>query len=183
MGPAYLPLLAAAILYLNLATDGLPALALGVAPPDKDIMQRPPRDPNESVFSLDVRTFILLAVLIECPLFLWMFLRHLDDIEMARTQVFLLFVVVELMLAMSFRSLRYSIIEAPPHKWLMIAIVWEAVLIVVLMQFPAVRAAFGIRMPVWPDVGLVLLLAAGVMLTMEIAKWVLRKRSDAARLA
>ena len=46
LGPAFLPLLPAAILYINLASDGLPALALGIAPPDKDIMQRPPRDPN-----------------------------------------------------------------------------------------------------------------------------------------
>ena len=39
LGPAFLPLLPAAILYINLASDGLPALALGIAPPDKDIMQ------------------------------------------------------------------------------------------------------------------------------------------------
>jgi len=45
-GPDYLPLLSAAILYINLATDGLPALALGIAPPDPDILQRPPRNPK-----------------------------------------------------------------------------------------------------------------------------------------
>ena len=76
LGPAFLPLLPAAILYINLASDGLPALALGIAPPDKDIMQRPPRDPNESVFSFDVRTLILLGALIECPIFLWVFFRR-----------------------------------------------------------------------------------------------------------
>jgi Ca2+-transporting ATPase len=183
MGPAYLPLLPAAILYLNLASDGLPALALGIAPPDKDIMQRPPRDPNESVFSFDVRAFILLAVLVECPLFLWMFLHHIDDLEMARTQVFFMFVIIELALAMNFRSMRHSIFEAPPHKWLIIAIVWELAMIAVLMQFEAVRAAFGVRMPAWADLGLILLLAAGVMATMEIAKLVLRRRADAMRMA
>jgi Ca2+-transporting ATPase len=181
LGPAYLPLLPAAILYLNLATDGLPALALGVAPPDKDIMRRLPRDPNESVFSFDVRVFILLAVLIECPLFLWIFFHHIADLETARTQVFLLFVVVELMLAMSFRSLRYSIFEAPPHRWLLIAIAWEAVLIIGLIQFPAVRTAFGIRMPTGPEVGLVLSFGVGIIMTMEFAKRLLRNRSDVKR--
>jgi Ca2+-transporting ATPase len=53
-GPEYLPLLPASILLMNLVTDGLPALALGIAPPDPDIMKRPPRDPKESVFSWDV---------------------------------------------------------------------------------------------------------------------------------
>ena len=155
LGPEFLPLLPAAILYINLASDGLPALALGLAPPDKDIMQRPPRDPNESVFSFDVRTFILLGALIECPIFLWVFFHDLHNIEVARTEIFLMFVIIELILAMNFRSLRYSILEAPPHKWLLIAIVWELALIAVLMQFDAVREAFGINMPTWSDVGFV----------------------------
>jgi len=125
MGPEYLPLLPAAILYINLATDGLPALALGVAPPDPDIMQRPPRDPKESVFSREVMTFILLALLVEVPFFFWLFFHDLGDIEHARTEMFFLFIIVELVIAMSFRSLKYSIIKAPPHGWLLLAIFWS----------------------------------------------------------
>jgi P-type Ca2+ transporter type 2C len=176
LGPEFLPLLPAAILYINLASDGLPALALGIAPPDKDIMQRPPRDPNESVFSFDVRTFILLGALIECPIFLWIFLHDLHNIEFARTEMFLMFVIIELILAMNFRSLRFSILEAPPHKWLLIAIAWELALIAVLLQFDAVREAFGIVMPTWSDVGFVLALGIGIMITIEIVKLVLRRR-------
>jgi len=179
LGPEFLPLLPAAILYINLASDGLPALALGLAPPDKDIMQRPPRDPNESVFSFDVRTFILLGALIECPIFLWVFFHDLHNIEVARTEMFLLFVIIELMLAMNFRSLRFSMLEAPPHKWLLIAIAWELALITVLLQFESVREAFGINMPTWSDVGFVLLLGVGIMITIEIVKLVLRRRGGA----
>ena len=175
LGPEFLPLLPAAILYINLASDGLPALALGVSPPDKDIMQRPPRNPNESVFSFDVRTFILLGAIIECPIFLWVFFHDLHNIEIARTEVFLMFVIIELMLALNFRSLRYSIFEAPPHKWLLIAIAWELALIAVLIQFESVREAFGIVMPTWSHLGFVLALGIGIMITIELAKLVLRR--------
>ena len=179
LGPAYLPLLPAAILYINLATDGLPALALGLAPPDKDIMQRPPRDPHESVFSFDVKAFIALGALIECPIFLFVFFHDLNTIEVARTEIFLMFVIIELILAMNFRSLRYSILKAPPHKWLLIAIGWEFALIAVLLQFESVRESFGINMPTWSEVGYVVLLGIGIMVTIELAKLVLRKRRDA----
>ena len=46
-----LPLLPVQILWVNLVTDGLPAMALGVDPKEPDIMNRPPRNPGESVFS------------------------------------------------------------------------------------------------------------------------------------
>jgi Ca2+-transporting ATPase len=181
MGPEHLPLLPAAILYINLATDGLPALALGVAPPDPDIMQRPPRDPKESVFSREVLTFILVALLIEVPLFFWIFFHFHDlgEIEHARTEMFFLFIVVELVIAMSFRSLRYSIIKAPPHRWLLIAIFWELVLVAALVHIPSVREVFGIRLPTLTDLGIVAAVSAVVLLSMELLKAMLRKQSAA----
>jgi Ca2+-transporting ATPase len=180
MGPEYLPLLPAAILYINLATDGLPALALGVAPPDPDIMQRPPRDPRESVFTREVLSFILLALVIEVPLFFWLFFHEFRDIEHARTEMFFLFIIVELVIAMSFRSLRYSIFKAPPHGWLLLAIFWEIVLVAALLQVPALRATFGIRMPTWADLGIITAISAVVLASMELLKAFLRKRARAA---
>ena len=177
MGPEFLPLLPAAILYINLATDGLPALALGVAPPDPDIMQRPPRDPQESVFTREVLTFILVALLIEVPFFFWLFFHDLGDIEHARTEMFFLFIVVELVIAMSFRSLKYSIFKAPPHGWLLMAIFWELVLAAVLIQVPTLRESFGIRLPTLADLGIVSAISAVVLLSMEVLKFLLRKRA------
>jgi Ca2+-transporting ATPase len=178
-GPEYLPLLPAAILYINLATDGLPALALGVSPPDPDIMRRPPRDPKESVFTRDMVTFIVLALLVEVPFFFWLFFRDRGDIEHARTEMFLLFIVVELVIAMSFRSLKYSICKAPPHKWLLLAVFWELLLVAGLLQIPALREAFGIRFPTLEDLGIIAAISAVVLASMEGLKAVLRRRPAA----
>ena len=180
VGPELLPLLPAAILYINLATDGLPALALGLSPPDRDIMQRPPRNPSESIFSRDVRSLVLLGVLIECPIFLWIYFDNYADIEVARTKIFLLFVFVELIIAMSFRSLRYSIFEAPPHKWLLLAMAWELGLFGVLIQIPVVRETFGIAMPTWPDVAMALGASVVVVFAIELTKAYLRMTTGGA---
>jgi len=175
-GPEYLPLLPAAILYMNLATDGLPALALGVAPPDPDLMERPPRDPNESVFSWDVRAFILLALFIEVPFFYFLFYHELSDVTHARTEIFFLFIIIELIIVLNFRSMRYSIFKAPPHKWLLLALVWEFALIAFLIHLPTVRDAFGIRKPSLSDLELIIGFGVVVFISMEVVKAVLRAK-------
>jgi Ca2+-transporting ATPase len=61
-----LPLLPAMILWVNLATDGAPAVALSMDPPDEDVMKRPPRKPNEGILhgmgAFIIASFILQAV-------------------------------------------------------------------------------------------------------------------------
>ncbi|MDP2969935.1 MAG: cation-translocating P-type ATPase C-terminal domain-containing protein, partial [Deltaproteobacteria bacterium] len=181
MGPEFLPLLPAAILYMNLATDGLPALALGVSPPDPDIMKRPPRDPKESVFGWDVKSFILRAVLIECPFFYILFFHELSDITHARTEIFFLFIIIELVVALNCRSLIYSVFKVPPHKWLLIALAWEIVLIAVLIQIPSVREAFGIMKPSFSDMAIILGFGLAVFATIEATKVILRKKVTVGR--
>lgn len=175
MGPEFLPLLPAAILYVNLATDGLPALALGVSPPDPDIMQRPPRSPKESVFSWDVRSFIAIAVAVEFPLFLLVFFTSQPDMELARTRMFFMFILMELAIAMNFRSMRYSVFKAPPHRWLGLALFWELVLIAVLVHVPSVRGAFGIAMPTAGDIGAIAGFSLLVFVVMETVKALMRR--------
>jgi Ca2+-transporting ATPase len=91
--------------------------------------------------------------------------------------MFFLFIIVELVIAMSFRSLKHSIVKAPPHGWLLLAIVWELVLVAGLLQVPALREAFGIRFPSLADLGIVTGISVIVLLSMEALKAVLRKRS------
>ncbi len=181
MGPEFLPLLPAAILYMNLATDGLPALALGVSPPDPDLMKRPPRDPKESVFGWDVKSFILRAVFIECPFFYILFFHELNDITRARTEIFFLFIIIELVVALNCRSLIYSIFKVPPHKWLILALIWEMVLIGVLIQIPSVREAFGIMKPSLSDLALIFVFGLLVFVIIEVTKVILRKKVVATR--
>jgi len=175
-GPEYLPLLPAAILYINLVTDGLPALALGVAPPDPDIMQRPPRDPKESVFSWDVRAFILLALFIEIPFFFFLFYHQLGDMAHARTEQLFLFIIIELIIALNFRSMRYSVFKSPPHMWLVISIISQLILTAVLIQIPSIRDAFGILKPSATDIGIILAFGVVVFISMEVVKAFLRKK-------
>jgi len=178
MGTDYLPLLPAAILYINLATDGLPALALGVAPPDPDIMERPPRTPGESVFTKDVRSFILVMVVLGLPSFVFIFLISLPDIELARTRMFFMFIIIELLIAMNFRSLRFSVFKAPPHKWLLLALFWEVVLIAFLIQIPQVQESFGVRIPALMDLVAITAIGGVVFVAMEALKYFLRRRSQ-----
>lgn len=181
MGPEYLPLLPAAILYINLVTDGLPALALGIAPPDPDIMQRPPRDPKESVFSRDVRVFILLALVIEIPFFYFLFFHELVDKASARTDIFFLFIIIELIIALNFRSLKYSIFKAPPHKWLLIAIASQIILTAFIIQIPSVRDSFGILKPSASALGIILGFGVVVFASMEGLKALLRRKPRTGR--
>jgi len=175
-GPGYLPLLAAAILYINLATDGLPALALGISPPDPDIMERPPRNPKESVFSPDVLTFIAMALVIETPFFYYLFFHELSDIAQARTEIFFLFIIVELVIALNFRSLRFSVFKVPPHRWLNLAILSQIILVAGLVQLPSVRESFGILRPSLSGLAIILAFSLFVFLAMEAVKALLRRK-------
>ncbi len=182
-GPKYLPLLAGAILYINLVTDGLPALALGISPPDPDIMERPPRNPKESVFSWDVRAFILLALIVEIPFFFFLFYNELHDINHARTETFFLFIIIELIIALNFRSMRYSVFKSPPHMWLVLSILSQIILTAVLIQIPSIRDSFGIIKPSASDIGIILAFGVVVFISMEVIKAILRRRMAVTRRA
>jgi Ca2+-transporting ATPase len=169
-----IPLLPIQILYINLATDGLPAIALGLSPSDPDIMRRPPRHPKETVFTKEVKIFFLLAILIQCPLLLWVFLSSIPLGEaIAQTRLFLVFVFFELVLALNCRSLKYTLFEVKPHKFLLLAVLWEAILILTLVNIPIARQAFGIVETGLFELGLVAGLGIVTLFSIEITKRVL----------
>lgn len=178
-----LPLLPVQILYINLVTDGFPAIALGISPPDPDIMRRPPRNPQESIFTKDVKIFYLVTALIQSPIFLYIFMSRAPigvsegapALIDARTIIFFLFVFCELALALSCRSLKYTIWEARPHGILLASIVGNAVLTAALFGIPVVAQAFEISPIGLVDVEIVIIVCLVAVISIEALKCLMRK--------
>ncbi len=177
-GPEALPLLPPAVLFINLVTDGLPAMALGVSPPEPDMMQRPPRPPGESVFSYEVVAFILLALCVEGPMFFYVFFSA-GSLAEARTELFYLFIAAETAIALNFRSLMSSVFKAPPHRWLVLSAAAGAIFTAAAALTPKIRAAFGIAFPAITDFAYMILAAAAVTASIELAKFFLRRKAAA----
>jgi Ca2+-transporting ATPase len=174
-----LPLSAVQILYINLATDGLPALALAVDPHETDLMARPPRDPRRGIFTRPVVTLMLVgglwSALVNLVMFQWA-LASGRSLKESMTMVFTGLVLIEFFKAYNYRSDRKSVLIRPfANQWLNWAIVWESVLLLLVLYLPFLQQAIGtFSLPAnnW-------LIVAGVALTifpvLELAKWMERR--------
>lgn len=99
-----IPFIPLQILWINLLTDALPAVALGIDVPDEHIMTVPPRDPKESIVKR-LLGFSLVASIVSAVATLVVYFTVLDDSSVAymRTMVFTMIVVFELFLVFSAR--------------------------------------------------------------------------------
>ena len=169
------PLTAAQILWINLTTDGLPALALGVDPAEPDVMSRPPRDPARSIFSLDVKlylTVVPLVMTVALTYVFWAFLPLGEDT--ARSVLFLTMIAMELACALNSRSLTKPIwaVGAFKNKFLWASVAISMGVSIPLFYVPLLQDAFNIS-PVGPGGWLVAIgLAVALFTSIEIAKWV-----------
>jgi Ca2+-transporting ATPase len=120
--------------------------------------------------------FVLMALVVEIPFFYFIFFHEFTDITGARTEIFFLFIITELIIALNFRSLRFSIFKVPPHRLLMMAITWELILICGLIQIPSVRNSFGITKPSLAGLEIILGYCIFVFISMEVVKAIFRRK-------
>ena len=174
-----MPLTAVQILYVNLATDGLPALALAVDPPDDDLMQRKPRDPRIGVFTRPVVVMLLAAGLwsgiVNMTLFVWLLERG-RALEEVMALTFVTLVLIQFFNAYNCRSERRSVFRRPfANRWLNIAVSWEVALLIAILYVPFFQPAFGTFSLSTADWLLVVSLAFSIVPVVQAVKWMARR--------
>jgi Ca2+-transporting ATPase len=140
------PLIAIQILWANIVIEDLPAMGLGIDPPDPDIMDRPPRDPTEGVFTkrmLQTLALMSAVIVLGC---LGVFLHYLPHSELpkAQTMVFATFILYELINAFNCRSERLSLfrVGAFSNRWLILGVIGSLLLLLFAVQLPVIAQYF-----------------------------------------
>jgi len=153
LGLGGVPLSPLQILWMNLVTDGLPALALAVEPAEPDVMKRPPFSPRESIFARGlgfymVRIGIIFAI-ISITLMVWAYYHthtpeYPRDPRTWRTMVFTTLCLAQMGHAIAVRSNTRLTIELNPfsNRYLLAAVVVTAILQLMLVYVPPLRAFF-----------------------------------------
>lgn len=142
-----IPLIAIQILYVNLATDGLPAIALSVDPPDPDIMRQKPRPRHQTIFTVPVLSYLAAAGIwtgmVPLGIFLWVLNSGRSFIE-AQSMCFITLILVELVNAFNCRSLEYSLFKIGPfgNRWLIWAIAVTMAMTIPLFYVPFLQGVF-----------------------------------------
>jgi Ca2+-transporting ATPase len=173
-----LPLATVQILYINLATDGLPALALSVDPPEEDLMKRAPRDPRVGIFTRPVVVLMVIGgiwlALVNLGMFIWA-LNSGRSTDEARTMTFVSVVLFEFFKAYNFRSDRNSVFHRPfANKWLNLAILWEMTLLSLIVYLPVLHPIFDTFSLPLMDWVIIIALAVTVIPVLELGKWMER---------
>ncbi|MCJ7719148.1 cation transporting ATPase C-terminal domain-containing protein, partial [Candidatus Bathyarchaeota archaeon] len=180
---ATIALTATQLLWINLTTDGLPAIALGVDPGDPDLMERKPRDPNESIFTRDVKTYLSIVPIIMAAMLLFgYFFYHPwegeHQLTEARTQLLTAMILMELANAISARSLKYSVFKVGvfKNKFLWYSVLSSFGLQLMVLYTPGVNSLFDVHAPEPLDWGFAILFTAITFSALEIGKYVASRR-------
>ncbi|GAB4373542.1 MAG: cation-translocating P-type ATPase [Elainellaceae cyanobacterium] len=147
------PLTPLQILWMNLVTDGLPALALAVEPAEPNVMHRPPHDPRESIFARGLGFYMLrigtVLAIITIALMVWSYgyvtATYGAGDQRWKTMVFTTLCLAQMGHAMAIRSNSRLTIELNPfsNPFLLIAVILTTGLQLLLIYVPHLRSFFG----------------------------------------
>lgn len=168
------PLLAVHLLWINLVTDSLPAIALGVEPVDKDVMKRKPKPKEESIFAHGFGLRIILLGVMFAILTLTGFMiawKSTGDIASGRTMAFIVLAVSQIVHSFNMRS-DHSLFKIGvfSNKYLNGAAFVSLGLMALIVFIPPLTAAFGLTQLSTEMYLLALALALVPIVVLEIAK-------------
>jgi Ca2+-transporting ATPase len=138
------------ILWINLLTDGPPATALGVDPPDEDVMKRKPRSPKEGIFH-GMLLFVIASFIVQTigtlSSFLISYIIWGDPLNRARTLAFIQLTFFELIVIWNCRSERNCFLKVKPwsNKYLLISVLTCMVMGAVLPYIEIARTLFNLE--------------------------------------
>lgn len=175
-----LPLVPIQILWVNLVTDGLPAMALGVDQPEGDVMNRKPRDPREGVFARGLgwkiisRGFLIGSTTLIA--FIVAYNRNPADLEYAQTIAFTTLVLAQLIHVFDCRS-EHSIFARNPfeNKYLVAAVLSSLLLMFPVIYFEPLQTIFKTA-PILPIDWLLIVAMASIPTFLLAGSFYARKR-------
>ncbi len=181
IGLGGVPLTPLQILWMNLVTDGLPALALAVEPPEPDVMKRPPFNPRESIFARGLGAYLIrigiVFAIISIALMAWAYNHthaagYQGDRDAWKTMVFTTLCIAQMGHAIAIRSNNQLTIEMNPFSNLFVlgAVVVTTILQLMLIYVPPLRAFFGTHWLSLEELGICIGFSALLFVWVELEK-------------
>ncbi|BAY45842.1 ATPase [Scytonema sp. HK-05] len=185
IGLGGVPLSPLQILWMNLVTDGLPALALAVEPPEPDVMKRPPFSPRESIFARGLGSYMIrigiIFAIISIALMWWAYNHthaagYQGDPDTWKTMVFTTLCLAQMGHAIAIRSNTRLTIEMNPfsNPFVLGAVVITTILQLMLVYVPPLRDFFGTHLLSPTELGICFGFSALMFVWIEIEKLFLR---------
>ncbi|MDF2859229.1 MAG: ATPase, partial [Neobacillus sp.] len=142
-----LPLVPIQILWVNLVTDGLPAMALGLDRPEEDVMKRKPRSPNEGIFARGLGWKVIsrgfLIGIVTLVAFMIVYYRDTNNLQYAQTIAFATLVLAQLIHVFDCRSEK-SVLSRNPfgNRYLVWAVISSLVLMLIVIYYAPLQPIF-----------------------------------------
>jgi Ca2+-transporting ATPase len=182
LGLSGVPLTPLQILWMNLVTDGLPALALAMEPADPDIMKQPPFSPKESIFARGLGSYIIrigiIFAIISISLMMWSYTESQEagHPENWKTMVFTTLCIAQMGHALAVRSDTRSVFEMNPFSnlYLLGAVILTIVFQLMLIYLEPLRNFFDTNLLTRYELIVCLMISCLMFVWVELEKLFIR---------